>query len=194
MVTRRGLLVTLAAAALAACEDSNGPPPPRTPIAELALSQAADAPPPIATGGGHYDIAGLVVQFAFSAVQLSDGKAAGQFHITADEGGGLTVDVAGAVTCLAVDPVNRRAWIGAVVTKNTSTDPDLQADIHQPGRDVWFRVLDAGEGSGVIDRTTFTGFQGAAGFETSAEYCAGRPWPADNARTWPVTGNISVAR
>ena len=24
-------------------------------------------------------------------------------------------------------------------------------------------------------------------------YCAGRPWPADDARTWPVTaGNIDV--
>jgi hypothetical protein len=151
-----------------------------------------DALPQSATGGGHYDISGLIVQFAFSAVQQPNGAAAGQFHIMADEGEGLTVDVAGAVTCLAVDPVNHRAWIGAVVTRNTSTDPDLQTEIHQPGRDVWFRVLDDGEGAGAVDRTTFTGFEGAAGIITSAEYCAARLWPASNARTWPVTGNISV--
>jgi hypothetical protein len=147
-----------------------------------------------ASGGGYYDIAGLPVRFAFSAVQTSGGKAAGQFNIFADEGGGLTVDVAGAVICMTEDPVNHRAWIGALVTRNTSTDPDLQTDIHEVGDDVWFRVWDAGEGSGASpDRTSFTGFKGAAGIQTSPEYCAARIWPDNNARTWPVTaGTISV--
>jgi hypothetical protein len=135
---------------------------------------------------------GLDVQFAFSAVSPTDGRVAGQFHHQANEGGGLFIDLSGEVTCLAVDPVNHRAWIGGVITKNTSTDPDLLTEIQQPGHDIWFRVLDAGEGAGAIDRTTFTGFEGSAGIQTSAEYCAARLWPADNARTWPVTGNVAV--
>src|SRR3546814_12971118 len=45
------------------------------------------------------------------------------------------------------------------------------------GDDIWFRVLDMGSGPGVVDRSTFVGFEGAAGFRTSRDYCAGRPWP-----------------
>jgi hypothetical protein len=41
------------------------------------------------------------------------------------------------------------------------------------------------------DRSTVFGFVPL--FESSAAYCAGRPWPADNARTWPViAGNIGI--
>ena len=189
MLTKRGLFAACVVVAFAGCSDSNisvSTDP------GLRADQAGNGTPPAATGGGHYDVAGLIVQFAFSAVAQPDGRAAGQFHIQADEGGGLFIDVSGAVTCLAVDSDNHRAWIGGVVTRNTSSDPDLPTDIHQPGRDIWFRVLDSGEGGGAIDRTTFTGFKGAAGIETSVQYCAARLWPADNARTWPVTGNISV--
>jgi len=149
-----------------------------------------------ASGGGYYSLSGLPVQFAFSAVQSPQGEAAGQFHIFADEGAGLTIDIAGEVVCMAEDPVNHRAWIGGVVTRNTSTDPDLQTDIQQVGDDVWFRVRDGGEGvntDAAGDRTSFTGFKGAAGIQTSQEYCDVRLWAPDNARTWPVTsGNISV--
>ena len=43
------------------------------------------------------------------------------------------------------------------------------------------------------DRSTFMGFEGAAGFFTSEAYCLGQPWPEGDARTWPVTsGNIQV--
>jgi hypothetical protein len=93
-----------------------------------------------------------------------------------------------------VDAVNRRAWIGGVITKNLSEHPSFQAPRNEPGRDIWFRVLDSGEGAGADpDRTTFVGFEGDAGIITSAEYCAVQPWPDGNARTWPVTaGNIQV--
>ncbi len=92
-----------------------------------------------------------------------------------------------------MDPVNHRAWIGGVVTANRSTDPDVLTDIHEPGDDVWFRVLDSGEDHEVVDRTSFFGFKGAAGIQTSAEYCEVTIWPDNDARTWPVTsGNISV--
>jgi hypothetical protein len=148
---------------------------------------------PHASGGGQYDINGLAVHFSLNALARPDGSAHGQFrvHTTSD---GLTVDFRARVTCLPVDEVNHRAWIGAVVTRNNSTDPAFLTPIHQPGKDVWFRVVDYGDGnSGVADRSTFLGFEGAAGFKTSDEYCAGRPWPDADARTWPVTsGNITV--
>ena len=146
------------------------------------------------TGGGHYLLQGAFdVQFALSALQKPDGRALGQFHQRL-EAGGLVIDFRGEVTCVAVDPLTNRAWIGGVVTENRSTDPAFSTPIHQPGRDVWFRVVDYGEGGdSPPDRTSFLGFQGAAGIITSAEYCEARIWPEGDARTWPVTsGNIQV--
>ena len=140
-----------------------------------------------ATGGGHFLFSGFLdVQFGFSAVAKADGSAQGSFHqsYTLE---GLTTSYWGTVTCLSVDTVNHRAWIGGVVTKVQSDDPAARL----VGEDVWFRVLDSGQGEDVEDRSTVFGFTPL--FESSAAYCAGRPWPADNARTWPViAGNISV--
>jgi len=140
-----------------------------------------------ATGGGHFLFSGFLdVQFGFSAVAKADGSAQGSFHqsYTLE---GLTTSYWGTVTCLSVDTVNHRAWIGGVVTKVESDDPGAR----QVGEDVWFRVLDDGQGQDVADRSTFFGFTPL--FESSAAYCAGRPWPADNARTHPViAGNIQV--
>lgn len=141
------------------------------------------------TGEGYYTIPGPVnVRFRVNAVVSADGRALGLFRDIATEAG---VSFRGRVTCVAVDPVERRVWIGGVVTQNESTDSALQTAIHQPGQDVWFRALDTGLGD-VVDRRTFLGFRGAAGFLTSADYCAGRPWPAANARTWPVTGHLEI--
>jgi hypothetical protein len=144
-----------------------------------------------ASGGGHYLVGGsLDVQFAFSAVQFRDGHVAGSFHDRTNDGLGL-VDFDADVTCLAVDPDLGRAWIGGVITANRSTSPDFTDAVHQPGHDIWFRVLDSGREADEQDRRTFVGFEGA--IPSSAAYCATRPWAPDNARTWPVTrGNISV--
>jgi hypothetical protein len=93
------------------------------------------------------------------------------------------------------DPVNRRAWIGGIIKENRSTHPAFQVDtLHSPGLDVWFRVVDNGEGtSAPPDRSTTYGFKGSAGIKTSAEYCAVQPWPAGDARTFPVAqGNLQV--
>lgn len=154
------------------------------------------------SGGGHYRISDdLQVRFSFSAVTpdatsvgpLLTGPAHGQFRHSL-ELGGLRIDFHGEAICVTVDPVNGRAWIGGVVTQNNSEHPAFLTAIHQPGRDVWFRVLDSGEGQGAaVDRTTFLGFEGAAGIITSPEYCAAAIWPDDNARTSPViAGNIQV--
>ena len=89
-----------------------------------------------ATGGGRYLLASLYdVQFSFSAVERADGSAAGSFHqsFVAD---GLLIEFYGEVTCVSVDPVNHRAWIGGRVVANNSQDPAFQTPIHQPGRDV----------------------------------------------------------
>ena len=145
-----------------------------------------------ATGGGHYLIGGsLDVQFGFAAIEHGDGQFSGAFHHTTDDGLG-SVDFDARVTCLAVDKELGRAWIGGVIVANRSTSPDFQAEIFQPGHDIWFRVLDGGNGPDDQEsRTTFVGFEGA--IPSSASYCESRPWPADNARTWPVIkGTVTV--
>jgi hypothetical protein len=159
--------------------------------------QAANAIVASATGGGwiEFGIPGLSdAQFSFSAVQHADGTASGVFHQVRSNAG-LTIDFSGEVTCLSVDPVNHRAWIGGVIRANNSTSPAFQVDtLHAPGLDVWFRVVDYGEGDGAPnDRSTTYGFKHSAGILTSAEYCATMPWPADDARTFPVvSGNVQV--
>lgn len=146
------------------------------------------------SGGGHYFLQNAFdVQFAYTARQFANGTVQGTFHesLIVD---GETVAFRGDVICMALDPVNHRAWIGAVITENTSTHPDFQEWYHQPGEDVWFRVVDYGEGSDALpDRKTFMGFENTPGIPTSAVYCQLQIWPADDARTWPVTeGNIQV--
>src|SRR5258708_37802034 len=143
-----------------------------------------------ASGGGHYLVAGsLDVQFAFSAIQYTDGHVAGSFHDRTNDGLGL-VDFDADVTCLAVDRDLGRAWIGGVITANRSTSPDFTDAIHQPGHDIWFRVLDSGQEADQQDRRTFVGFEGA--IPSSAAYCTSGPWASDSLRTWPGSaGTIS---
>jgi hypothetical protein len=147
-------------------------------------------------GAGHYLLQGAFdVQFAFVALQFGNGRAVGHFrHRTEDETG--TIDFSGEVTCLAVDSINRRAWIGGVITANRSTSPSFTTlAIHEVGHDIWFRVLDNDHGSDEPDRSTFVGFESDA-IPSSEAYCSMRIWPdvpVINARTWPVTsGNLVV--
>jgi len=145
-----------------------------------------------ATGGGHYFIntLNLEMQFGFSAIRHDNGDASGSFHHRGVLGG-LSIDFEGRITCLSVDEINRRAWIGGVIVKNDSENPSFQTAVHQVGHDIWFRVVDLGHGqSGELDRSTFIGFEGA--IPSSANYCETMPWPANNERTWAVTGNITI--
>ncbi len=193
----RGLLhlaILTSTALFLACEGSTGPGQDAA-LRDLGPGvMAAGGIELSATGGGHYLLAGFLdIKLSVSAVQDGNGNASGQFRQSLIFGGNL-IDFKGRVTCLAVDSENGRAWIGGVVTQNLSEHPDFQTDLHEPGDDVWFRVLDSGEGSGADpDRTTFLGFEGAGGIITSEEYCEAQIWPDDNARTNPVTqGNIQV--
>jgi len=139
------------------------------------------------TGGGQFvhPVFGTVT-FSFVAIRHGDGGIAGHFLQNQHD---LGFEYGGAVTCFAVDQANHRAWIGGVLTR--SNDPDPVTEI---GDEVWFRVLDVGQGGTEPDRSTFFGFnQGVPPFDTSENYCAAQPWPDDNARTWPVvSGNIKI--
>jgi len=147
-----------------------------------------------ARGHGTFLYAGTVpMDFAFEAVTHADGKASGTFRHTFTFGG-FSYDYRGKVTCLAVDTVNHRAWIGGVLTRVRTDDP---TSTQKPGDDAWFRVLDQSRNEGeqagdVSGRSTAMGFASTT-IPSSAAYCALRLWPAGDARTWPVTeGEISV--
>lgn len=178
---------------VAACDTEEGPEPTGIEISQNAAGVSATA-----TGGGEFFIpilGGLPGELAFSTAQLDpSGAAEGQMRITL-EILGEHLEFHGRATCLAVDGENGRAWIGGVITRNASTHPDWMTEIHEPGRDIWFRVVDYGEGGNAEqpDRTTFVGFEGAAGIITSEEYCEAQIWPDDDARTWEITnGDLQV--
>jgi hypothetical protein len=149
----------------------------------------------LVTGAGEYSVPApnsIEAQFSFLAIATRDGDAFGWFrhHGTVQE---FTFDFTGRVTCLSTDPVNNRAWIGGVVTKNRSTHPSLTTPIHEVGRDIWFRVVDYGSiFSGVHDRTTFVGFESPT-IPTSQFYCDTMPWPPNDERTWEVAGVVRVS-
>lgn len=137
-----------------------------------------------ATGGGSFLFAGTIpMQFGFAAVRHADGSVGGAFH-HAYSFGGFSYQLWGTVTCVTFDASEGRAWIGGVLTRLASDDPEPGVAV---GDDAWFRVLDSPDG----DRSTAMGFVGD--IPSSAAYCADQPWPDDNARTHPVTqGQIRV--
>ena len=153
-------------------------------VAIAPASSLAAGGPSRVTGGGSILFAGIIpMQFGFSAIALPNGDAVGSFHhaYTDDVGDYLFI---GTVTCVTFDAANGRAWIGGVLTEVITNDPNVGI---VPGDDAWFRVLDGPEG----DRSTAMGF--IPSFPSSAEYCAGQPWPDGNLRTHPVTeGQITV--
>lgn len=163
----------------------------------IADAQAGDSTAGVVastTGGGHFLVGGSIdVSFSFSAKQKADGSANGHMRFST-ELGGQAIEFHGEVICVTVDNDNNRAWVGGVVTANNSEHPGFTTEIHEPGRDIWFRVLDSGEGKDADeDRSTFVGFEGGGGIPTSEEYCQAAIWPDDNARTSPViSGNIQV--
>lgn len=194
-MTRIKAIATAVGVALAlACERAPSPAAPTAssgdPSRTVGDSNGVQAS---ASGGGHYLLQNAFdTQFAFTAVLHANGRASGNFHqhLETDTG---AIDFTGRVTCLAIDDALHRAWVGGVIERNDSTDPSFTLPQHQIGHDIWFRVLDAGEGDGAVDRTTFVGFEGA--ISSSEAYCRDRIWPADNARTWLVTsGNLTVHR
>lgn len=147
-----------------------------------------------AAGGGSYALLGdLPASFSFNAISQANGSATGRFSHSVEFQGQL-IEFDGRVTCVTIDAENHRVWIGGVVTANNSEHPAFLEDRHQVGKDIWFRVVDYGEGANALpDRSTFVGFEGGGGFDTSQAYCDAQPWPEGDARTWPLSfGNLKV--
>jgi len=192
MRVHRSIGVLLAIVGVAACSEFADPTA-VTPQLEVAEDHTSGLYR--VKGSGDYIITlasgtELEARFNMNVRQVAaDGTARGRFRHRLLFNGEL-VDFTGVATCLVVDQANGRAWIGGVVHRNRSVAaPFADGEIYQPGKDIWFRVLDA-EGD---DRTTFTGFEGGAGIITSAEYCATQPWPAENARTNPIVkGKVKI--
>jgi len=134
-------------------------------------------------GAGQFQLSdGTIIPFVYAAIRDDEGHVGGEF-IQRQPG----LVYVGRVTCLSVDTVNHRAWVGGVIVYSNDPTPD-----HLAGDAIWFRTVDYGHGN-PPDRSTVFGFKGAAGFDTSAAYCAGMPWAAGDARTWPViNGDIRV--
>jgi|SRR5579859_2652529 len=154
-------------------------------VLQAAAPVAAQEPGSLSvTGAGQLQLSdGTIIPFAYAAIKNDDGHVAGAF-VQRQPG----VTYAGRVTCMAVDSVNHRAWVGGVIVYSNDPTPD-----HLVGDDIWFRVVDYGHGT-PPDRSTVFGFKGAAGFDTSAAYCAGMPWAAGDARTWPVIQGAILVR
>jgi len=148
-------------------------------------------------GGGIIDLSTAGVgdaYFTFNAIRKADGTVLGRFH-ERRERDGMVIEFSGIVTCLTVDAALMRARIGGIITENSSTDPAFLTLNHEVGDDVWFRVVDGGEGKGGVDGSTVYGFKPTL-VNTSAEYCAlpftGLPW-WNPATTFPLrSGNIQI--
>ena len=189
----RASSLVLGLALLTACGDNPG----ATALTDVDVALDQGVAPPQARGDGDLDLtsAGAAFGFAdlnFKAKDKGDGRFQGTFRMIRRSSAGALIDFTADVTCLAVDVVNRRAWIGGVITKNQSDDPASMTAIHEPGQDVWFRVVDYGEGATATqaDRSTVLGFRGGAGILTSAEYCATKPWRAGDAGTFPMSKGV----
>ena len=190
---RRSFTALAFAATLTACSESTDTP---SGITALLHDQGLVGS---ATGVGTLDVTAPPpaigeADFQFVAIQTGNQGAFGSFRMTRPRAGFL-VDFSGEVTCLSFDPVNHRAWIGGVVRENRSTDPNHQLAIHQPGRDVWFRVVDNGDDSGAApDRSSVYGFEGAAGVITSAEYCQRQLWTPGDVNAFALTKGVIQVR
>ena len=194
MFVLRSRLAPLLILAFAACGTDSGETVTAPPVSlnlgigvELTV-QGAGVVDLTAAGAGFAD-------FQFIAHRKADGTVLGHFRQTRTTASG-TVEFAGIVTCVTVDPAfPGRARIGGVVTENTSTHPGFLTENHQVGDDVWFRVTDAAHGLDVADASTTYGFKPTL-VDTSEQYCA-LPFtglPAWNPATiFPISqGTISV--
>jgi hypothetical protein len=170
MPSRRTIPVL--AAALAACSAGSEPSAPFI-IMPATLNNGAGVELQV-NGAGVVDLSAAAVpnmSFQLVANLKPDGTANGHFRFSRESAAGLHA-FEGDVTCVTVDPnFPGRARIGGVVTANNSTAPSSLTENHEVGDDVWFRVLDDGNGGSAVDRSTTLGFKPTL-VNTSAEYCA----------------------
>ena len=193
---RRVVMAGLCGVMLVGCSDPNGRAPTGPASARSDGGGVSDVVEQ-AKGNGRFVAlpvggAPVEIRFGFHAKRYADGSYGGEFYQQRKD---VDLNVFADVTCVSFDPVTNRAWVGGVIRELYSSNPDvLNEPLFQPGRDVWFRVVDYGKhGVPQPDRSTTLGFEGSAGIATSALYCALQPWPDADARTWAVTkGDIKV--
>ena len=114
-------------------------------------SAAASAILATVTGSGHVmrNLTGEdeLTTFSYNATQRADGTAHGEYeyHFRAAD-----FFIHGTVTCASV--AGNAGWVGGVIDKIVSGDP---ADQSLVGTEIWWRVVDNGEGSNAAaDLTT----------------------------------------
>ena len=143
-------------------------------VAPEQAALTADAGPLRLTGSGHHSrtVAGEteLTTFSFAAVRNADGSATGRYQYDFRASG---FAVYGTVTCLTTD--GSQAWVGGVVDRVVTDDPDFAALLL--GVDMWWRSKDLGEGStaAAADSTTGLGFKFATTTITAASWCQNQP-------------------
>jgi hypothetical protein len=102
--------------------------------------------------------------FSYSALARADGTAEGEYQYDFRAAG---FSIHGSVTCVTV--AGNQGWVGAVIDKVSSPDPEDQALV---GTEVWWRVIDNGQGEAdPADRSTSLLFAIPGLPVTSASWC-----------------------
>ena len=141
-------------------------------VAPEQVSLASASGPLRLTGSGHHfrTVAGEteLTTFSFNAVRHADGSVTGRYQYDFRAAG---FSIHGPVTCLTVN--GSQAWVGGVVDKVITDDPDFAASLL--GVDMWWRSKDLGEGLTSADSTTGLGFKFATTTITAASWCQDQP-------------------
>jgi hypothetical protein len=173
-------------AMLSACGDARTPTGAFTPDVDASMN-ASSAITAKVTGSGHVfrDVGNgeELSTFSYSAIGRADGSASGEYQYNFRA---LDFSIHGTVTCVSV--LGNQGWVGGVIDGITSADPADQALV---GTEVWWRVVDNGQGSNdAADRTTSLLFALPTSPTTSASWCNDRA-PRGLLRDI-VHGNIQV--
>jgi hypothetical protein len=141
-------------------------------VAPEQASLVESAGPLRLTGSGHHPrtVAGEtdLTTFSFAAVRHADRSTTGRYQYEFRASG---FAVYGPVTCVTTS--GSQAWVGGVVDKVVTDDPDLAATLL--GVDMWWRSKDLGEGLTSADSTTGLGFKFPTTTITAASWCRDQP-------------------
>lgn len=171
-----------------ACSPAHEPTDPRVAALSANLTgELSAAAEPRVTGSGHVlrDLGGgeELTTFSYNAVAHADGRVSGHYQYNFRAAGFFTH---GSVTCVSV--AGTQGWIGGVIDKIVSPDPEDQTLV---GTEIWWRVVDNGEGeNSAADQTTSLLFAVPGLPITAASWC--RDQNVRGVLRDIVSGNIQV--